>query len=303
MKTFVISGATGMLGSAIVRELLDRGDRVLALVRPDSARSTCLPEHPNLICIPCGMADYASYEPRERADVFLHLAWGKTTGGGREDVDAQLSNVAASLEAVRLAHRFGCESFVGAGSQAEYGPVTEPLCETTPADPQSGYGIAKYAAGKLTRTLCAQLGIRHCWARILSIFGENDASGTLISYLIRTLSEGGVPELTPCEQIWDYLYVADAARALIAIGERGHDGRVYPVGSGEGRPLADFVRELRDCVAPDGEVRFGAKPYYPHQPMLLVADITQLQADTGFVPRVSFRAGIERILLQQSKEK
>jgi len=303
MKTFVISGATGMIGSAIARELLARGDRVLALVRPNSARSANLPTHENLICIPCGLSDYAAYTPTAHADVFLHLAWGKTTGGGREDVDAQLSNVATALEAVRLAHRFGCTAFVGAGSQAEYGPVTEPLTASTPTDPQSGYGIAKYAAGKLTRTLCAQLGMRHCWARILSIFGENDAEGTLISYLIRTLQAGDSPELTPCEQIWDYLYVEDAARALIAIGERGRDGSVYPVGSGEGRPLSDFVRELRDCVAPDVAIRFGAKPYYPHQPMLLVADITQLKADTGFSPRVSFGEGIRRILLQQNKEK
>ena len=302
MKTFVISGATGMIGSAIAKELLARGDRVLALVRPGSARSANLPEHENLSCIACGLSDYAAYTPTERADVFLHLAWGKTSGDGREDVDAQLANISASLEAVRLAHRFGCEAFVGAGSQAEYGPVSVPLTGETPADPQSGYGIAKYAAGKLTRTLCAQLGIRHCWARILSIFGENDAQGTLISYLIRTLRAGEAPELTPCEQIWDYLYVEDAARALIAIGERGKHGRVYPVGSGEGRPLSAFVRELRDCVAPDVALHFGAKPYYPHQPMILTADITTLRADTGFAPQIGFREGIRRILGQQNKE-
>ena len=44
------------------------------------------------------------------------------------------------------------------------------------------------------------------------------------------------------------------------------------------------------------EIRFGAKPYYPHQPMYLVADIGELTADTGFVPEIPFADGIRKIL-------
>lgn len=296
MKTFVISGATGMIGRAVVEELLSRGCGVIALVRADSARAGALAERAGVTVLPVGLSDYATYQPTLSADCFLHLAWGKTVGDGREDVDCQLQNVAYTLDAVRLAARFGCSSFVGAGSQAEYGIATAPLKGDSPTDPKSGYGIAKYAAGKLSATLCRQLGIRHSWARILSIYGPHDGNNTLISYLVNTLLEGGTPELTPCEQIWDYLYVTDAARALIAIGECGRDGAVYPVGSGEGRALRTFVEELRDVVAPGATLCFGAKPYYPHQPMLLTADIGELTRDTGFLPTVSFCEGIKKLL-------
>ena len=105
-----------------------------------------------------------------------------------------------------------------------------------------------------------------------------------------------MPELTPCEQIWDYIYVGDAARALAAIADSGRDGKVYPLGGGCGRPLREYVEILRDAVAPGGEIRFGAKPYYPHQPMFLVADIGELTADTGFVPEIPFADGIRKIL-------
>ena len=302
MRTYVISGATGMIGRTLAAYLLARGDRVLALVRPDSNRTAGLPLHENFRLIGCDMADYATYTPDESADAFFHLAWAKTAGAGRDDAAAQWQNVRYALDAAELAARFGCKKFVGAGSQAEYGPADAPLTADTPVHPESGYGIAKYAAGKLTALLCRQRGLAHCWVRILSIYGEGDGENTLISYLIRALQNGETPELTPCEQIWDYLYADDAAAALAAIADRGRDGAVYPLGSGQGRPLSDYVKTLRDCVAPDARVAFGARPYYPHQPMYLAADISTLTADTGFSPRVSFAEGIRRILAAQKEE-
>lgn len=293
--TYVISGATGFIGRAVIDLLLARGDRVIAPINPNSTRQQALAAQGGLVLLPLGLSDYATYEPQERADVFLHLAWAKTSADSRDDVSAQLDNIAWTIDAVRLAARFGCKAFVGAGSQAEYGRAETALSATTPTDPQSGYGIAKYAAGKLSRLEAARLGMRHCWARILSIYGKGDSEKTLISYLVRTLREGQSPELTACEQIWDYLHVTDAAAALVAIADRGVDGKVYPVGSGEGRRLRAYVEELRDVIAPGVRINFGARPYYPHQPMLLTADIRELTADTGFVPRVCFAEGVRNL--------
>ena len=296
MKTYVISGATGMIGRALCEYLLSRGDGVIALVNPGSCRAADLPDVPGMTVIPLSLSGYADYVPTLPADAFLHLAWAKTGVGGRDDAAAQEKNIAYTLDAVELASRFGCTAFVGAGSQAEYGIATAPLRGDAPTNPHSGYGIAKLAAGKLSYLAAKALGIRHTWVRILSVFGKGDAKGTLISYLIRTLREGGVPQLTPCGQMWDYLFATDAARALAAVADRGGDGKVYPLGSGCGKPLREYVEILRDTVAPSGELCFGAKPYYPHQPMYLVADIGELTADTGFEPQISFAEGIRKIL-------
>lgn len=296
MTTYAIDGATGGIGRALTEAILARGDRAVLIVNPGSRRAADLPRHERLSVLPCALEDYAAFTPDARADAFLHLAWAKTTVDGRDDTDTQLANIAHTQEAVRLAARMGCRTFVGAGSQAEYGRKDVPLRGDTPTDPESAYGIAKYAAGKLSRMLAAQLGLRHCWVRILSVYGEHDAPTTLIRYLIDTLQAGKTPVLTPCEQIWDYLYVGDAARALLAVADRGQDGKVYPLGSGQGRPLSDYVCELRDTAAPAASLSFGQKAYYPHQPMYLVADIAELTADTGFVPRVSFAEGVARIL-------
>ena len=292
-RRYVVSGANSMIGRAVVKQLLAEGAFVVALVY---GAPVPFVSGDSLVVVQLPLSEYAAYHPDLRADAFLHFAWCATVGAAREDTDLQLSNVRYTLDAVDLAKRFGCTVFVGAGSQAEYGQARVPLCATTETNPQSGYGIAKYAAGKLSRLRCKQYGMRQNWARILSVYGENAAPQTLLPYLIRALAVGDSPCLTPCEQIWDFLYVTDAAAAMLAIAEKGKADKVYVVGSGVGRPLAAYVETVRDMVAPGMSLAFGTREYPLGQPMFLVADCTEITEDTGWKPRVSFTEGIARML-------
>jgi nucleoside-diphosphate-sugar epimerase len=299
MKKIVITGATGMIGSALVGQALEKDMEILCITRKDSRRIENIKKSENVKLIFAGLSDYASLNISEKYDTFFHLAWDKTAGVSRDDVNIQLKNIQYTLDAVRLAKRLRCSVFVGAGSQAEYGIVSEPLKSDTPVNPQSGYGIAKYAAGKFSKILCTQLGIRFNWLRILSVFGPFDGLHTLIMYTINELCTGHSPEFTKCEQIWDYLYSDDAARAFLAVGDRGIDGTVYPLGSGKWRKLSEYLKALRDIVNPDGILQFGKKDYYSHQPMFLCADISKLTNDTGWKPEISFEEGIRMMTTQR----
>jgi nucleoside-diphosphate-sugar epimerase len=296
VKKIVVTGATGMIGATIARQAQERGMEILCIVRKNTNRFDNIPKSEKLKIVFADLSEYASLNISEKYDVFFHLAWDKTFGAFRDDVDLQVKNIQHTLDAVHLAKKLGCSVFVGAGSQAEYGIVSEPLRSDTPVNPQSGYGIAKYTAGKLGKLLCAQFGIRFNWLRILSSFGPLDGSHTLIMYAINELRTGHSPEFTKCEQIWDYLYCDDAARAFFAVGEKGVDGMVYPLGSGSRKRLSEYLELLRDIVNPNGILQFGKKNYYPYQPMFLCADISELAADTGWKPEISFEEGIKRII-------
>ncbi len=291
-----LTGPTGAIGSDTIRLAISKGHEVIAVVRPGTDRLGNLPKSDKIRIIESDISDYDKIDISEKCDIFIHLAWMNTFGNQRDDVYTQTANIQYSLDAVRLAHKWGSTSFIGVGSQAEYGIKNEKLNSSTPIDPQSGYGVAKYAAGKLCKILCEQLGMRFNWARILSTYGVYDAEHTLIMYLINTLLDGNIPELTKCEQKWDYIYSKDVATALLSIGSRGKNGKTYCVGSGECRELKDYVIELKNIVNPGSEIRFGARPYYAHQPMMLSADISELREDTGFVPAYTFAKGIQEIL-------
>ena len=288
MKRAIVTGATGVIGSALIAELVSNGVEVLVLCREGSSRNNVIPCHPLVerrYCSLDGLHDLANISGKEY-DVFFHLAWEGTTGASRNDLRMQLRNIQYSLDAVDVAKHFGCRTFVGIGSQAEYGRVEGLLTPTTPVSPENGYGMAKLAAGQMTREFARQNGLRHIWIRVVSVYGPNDGPQTLVMSLIAKLRAGEIPRLTKCEQQWDYLYSGDAARAIYLLGDKGHSGKTYVLGGGHARPLREYVEIIHECVNPNVQI----------QVMHLCADVSEIQIDTGWKPVVSFEDGIERLI-------
>ena len=295
IRSAVITGPTGAVGTALCKLLAQEQITVWAVVRPESKRSGHLKEIDGVHIISCDASQLSQLSGIE-ADAFFHLAWAKTTGQGRNDMPAQIDNIRYTIDAVHAASRLGCKVFIGAGSQAEYGRVNHALTPDTPCFPENGYGMAKLCAGQMSRTECEKLGIEHIWPRILSVYGPHDGMGSMVSSVIRTLLKGECPALTAGEQIWDFLYADDAARALYLLALYGKSGAVYPLGSGQARPLKDYITMLRDAIDPSLLLGFGEIPYGDKQVMHLEADISALQRDTGFAPQTDFAAGIRKTI-------
>lgn len=293
----VINGATGAIGMALIRELIAEGHEVLVLCRESSPRSKNIPEHSLVKKIDCPLDKMRELSlDAEPYDVFYHFAWEGTTGEARNDTYLQNRNVTYTLDAVALASRLGCKTFIGAGSQAEYGRVEGKLTPKTPTFPENGYGIAKLCASQLSRIMCASLGMRHIWTRILSVYGPNDTPNSMVMSTIRKLRQGEKPSFTAGEQIWDYLYSGDAAKAFIALAEKGKDGEIYCLGSGAPQKLCEYIKTIGRLTAPNAELGIGEVPYADKQVMYLCADIGALTADTGFVPQTSFEDGIKKTI-------
>lgn len=302
MKNVIITGATGVIGMALIRKCIEEDVKVTILANPDSKRLDRIPNDSHVTIIPCGLSDYKDVDASSliaqgaRGGVFYHLSWGGTFGDARNDMALQNKNVEYTLDAVRLAHSLGCDTFVGVGSQAEYGRVEGLLCEDTPTNPENGYGCAKLEAMGRSKKLCQELGMKHIWTRVLSIYGPYDGKKTMVTSTVRTLLEGGRPPLTKGEQMWDYLYADDAAKALLMLGDNGVDGRIYPIGYGVARPLREYIEQIRDAIDPKLTLGFGEVPYSDKQVMYLCADISGLTEDTGFEAEIDFAEGIRRTI-------
>lgn len=297
----VITGPTGAIGHALIEQCIKNGDEVLAICRQDSTRIKTLPQNSKVSVLELSLCDYEKHIEEAKApvapyDVFYHFAWESTTGASRNDTDSQSLNIRYALSAVKLASFFGCKTFIGAGSQAEYGRVEGSLRADTPAFPENGYGIAKLCAGQLTRILCGQLGIKHIWTRILSVYGPYDGEGSMVISSLRKMIRGEQSGFTKGEQEWDYLYSADAANAMYLIARKGIGNKIYVIGGGRTRKLSDYINVMDQKVNPAVHPVLGAVPYADKQVMYLCADISELTEDTGFVPEVDFEEGIEKTI-------
>lgn len=298
VKNAVITGCTGAIGLALIKELTAQGVNVYALVRPNSSRISRITRSDTVKVVECDIAQIEQLSTKmDHADVFYHFAWENTFGAAaRNDVDSQIRNIQHTVSAVRAARKLGCHTFIGAGSQAEYGRVEGLLKPDTPCFPENGYGMAKLCAGQMSRVECEKLGMRHIWMRILSVYGPYDGSGTLVSSVINKLLNKQPPACTKGEQLWDYLYSADSAKAFYLAAKSDVESAVYTLGSGQARPLREYIETIRDIVAPNQTVDFGAVPYSVKQVMHLQADISSLTKDTGFLPCTPFEIGIKNIL-------
>jgi len=310
IKRAVITGPTGAIGMALIERCLQEHIEVVAIIHPDSRRKKQLEYFQGIHVIEKDIAQYDFLDIRKElvlcgaapkeadaiCDIWFHLAWMGASGSGRNDTGLQLQNIKGVLNAIEAAKRAGCHTFIGAGSQAEYGLSDKPLREDSPTNPVTGYGIAKLCAGQMGKVRAQQLDIGFIWTRIFSVYGPYDGENTMILSGIRNMQKGIIPQYTKAEQNWDYLYSADAAMALYLLAKKGKRGRTYCIGSGKTAMLKDYIYMIRDAVNCRIEPDIGALPYGENQIMYLCADIEELKKDTGFLPQYDFKTGIEETL-------
>lgn len=309
----IITGATGFLGKALCKELTENGHEVTAIVRPESAEKVKDLEVSRVIELPLEELDSLteqednrepeSHDSRKRSktrlgeppkdyDVFFHLAWNGSGGEARNDYGVQLGNLRYMEKALKAAKGCGCKKFIGAGSQAEYGVVHGKAAEdTTAPNPFMMYGAAKLACLHMGRVLAGQLGITFVWPRIYSVYGPRENDPTLLGYVARTLREGKTPELSACENMWDFLYITDFTKAMRLLAENPEAEGVYHVASGDARKLKEFVELERDVIKPGAELNFGARKADEKRTFWLEPDVSRIEG-LGFRCEVSFSQGI-----------
>ncbi len=298
MQRIIVTGATSMIGTALINECIKKGIEVYAVLRASSGKKMRLPESEKLHMVDCSLEELETLPQKimEKCDTFYHIAWGNTGENRNSSTELQSRNIAYTLAAVKAAYALGCRRFIGAGSQAEYGPMdVDKISPDSPVNPTTPYGAAKLASGQLARMLCKELGMECIWPRIFSVYGIYEKETTMVASGLRKMLAGEKTSFTPALQRWEYLFSADAGRAYYLIGEKGKDGAVYCVGSGKAAPLKDYIEIMAELTGAE-ETGIGARPYPAGTVMNLCADISSLTEDTGFVPEYTFREGIRETI-------
>ncbi len=273
----IVTGATSFVGNAAAACLEAHGHEVVRLRHSFDSEPDKLPD---------------------RADVWLHFAWAGSGSSDRADPVIQQYNVDMSMAAVRKAAELGCERFVFAGSQAEYGfrqdgGLKQEYGETYP---ESEYGKAKDRVRRLAERFMTETedSMQYVHMRIFSVYGEGDHAHSLINSLIDGFDRREAIELGNCTQLWNYLYISDAAETIRLLCEKA-DGGIYNVASEDTRPLRAYVEELYELMGGRGSALFGRRADNAEGAADLSPDTTRLR-DLGFKSKVSFREGIESIL-------
>lgn len=291
----LLTGGGGFIGSHACRDLVHAGHAVAVLSR--SRRPWRIDDLLGRIGLIQGdLADLEASAEQIRSfapDAVVHAGW---QGVGNQDRNApgQVDNIGWMADLMALVHEVGTRVFLGLGSQAEYGPKSDMIGPDDEPRPTTLYGEVKLAAGRIGASLARQYGMRFVWMRVFSTFGPTDHPYWMIPGLIGDLLDGKKPALTAGDQLWDFLFVEDAARAIrLALETDGAQG-VYALGSGAAPRLRETIEAVRNAIDPALPLGFGDVPYRPDQVMRLQADTAALRRDLNWEPKVCLEDGLRR---------
>lgn len=297
MKSAIVTGANGFVGSAVVRELLNNNVAVCAIIH--NGNRSNLKSDPLLTIISSELSnfdeiksliDYGSYE------VFFHFAWEGSAGPARADYSLQLHNAENSLNIIKLAKKLGCSRFVFAGTIMEHETILAAYEQGNKPGPNYIYGAGKIVAHLMAQSLAASIDIDLIWSEITNAYGPGETSPRMVNTTIRKCINGVSPEFTSGTQNYDFVYIDDLAKAFRLIGEKGKPFNRYLIGSSNARPLKEFLIEMQQSIAPNLDFIFGNVPFTGVNMPLDYFDTSKTQEDTGFKAEISFGEGCKRTM-------
>lgn len=293
---FFITGSSSFIGVELCRYLSDHGHQVIAMSRRENEQLNDIAKNGNLQVYYADMQNLMERSIDVKADVFVHLAWAGALLGQRDNQELQEGNISFSLECVKLSKRMGCQLYVDAGSQAEYGIVPGVITEDIPCNPVSAYGKAKFQMYRETCDMTQSIGLKYIHLRILSAYGENDHPNTLIISSLKKLKNNEPIEMRSGGQKWNYVYVKDAARQIAelsfhAVNNKDFSQEVYNVCSNDTRKLQDFIVAMKVITGSSSELIFGG--YNPEKDVNLNPDTKKTSFIVNPLTNISFEEVIK----------
>ena len=298
MSRTIVIGGSGFIGRHLTGQLIASGREVHVVGRKESATSA-LPNGCRYICGDYGNAHTLREILSPECEV-IDLAYSTVPKTSFEDPLYDLtSNLPSSVTLLQEALRVGVWRVVLVSSGGTvYGPVESlPITENHPTLPISPYGITKLAVDRYAMMYHRNEGLPVIVVRPGNAYGEDQRTGTgqgfLAAAIDAILSGRDIEIYGEHGTIRDYIHVTDVASGILCALEKGHDGKIYNIGTGTGASNMEIVRMLRELAEGDGfAVRTRILPSRRFDVEANVLDSSRLQNDTGWMPKISLKEGI-----------
>jgi nucleoside-diphosphate-sugar epimerase len=295
----LVTGGTGFIGSQVVRRLAGHpGAAVTVLSRgTDPWRLRAL----GAGRVEVAVGDFTDgcvggLLRRLRPEVVVHLAMAYHTLGSSGGAAIDAVNHHGTLHLLETFLAAGGRRFVSAGTCFEYGHHdAERIEETAPCRPIYDYAVAKARAAEGVLARAAATGTEALVLRVFAPFGPLEDPKRIVPQLLEAGRTGRPLDLTPGEQVRDYVHVADVAAAFVAAAVAKALPRaqaVYNVCTAVGHSLRELAHGVERALGRGLSLGWGKVPYRPNEMMRLVGCNRRAEADLGWRPRLDLGAGL-----------
>lgn len=297
MTQAVVTGATGFIGRHLVDRLLAGGIEVIA-----GSQRAYTPPRKGVFYFEYDLLENAKHYDKllnaiKPGAVFYHLAWYGSSGKLRSDYNIQIANAKAALDMYQTAQCSKAEKFITVGTVGEY--LAPLIIEKAIHSENCIYIAAKNLLKQSLNAISASGLTSAHYVTLSNVYGEDDTSGNLINYTVGAIMRGESANYGPCDQIYDFIHVDDAAYALFKMGTVALADYHYNLSSGQPRMLKEYLLTIGKLANKPQFINIGSRQsdgsfYYPEW-----FDCIKLKTEIGFEASISFEGRIQELLINR----
>jgi len=248
-----VTGATGFVGSHLVRRLLEGKFETHILTRTTSSqwrisdlKDKVYNHHADL----CDKKLLSDVIKDVNPTHIFHLAVAGVYGGAHlPDKNLFEINTFGTLNLIEAANAIDYHAFINTGSSAEYGKKLNPMAEEDVCEPITAYGIAKLASTLYASFVGKTQSRPIITLRLFSPFGPYDDSSRLITYTINQAIRNDCIKLGNPNSVRDFIYISDIIEAYIQSLAKAslYKGEIFNIGSGNeysAKTVVDAIKQL-----------------------------------------------------------
>jgi nucleoside-diphosphate-sugar epimerase len=285
----LLTGANGFVGRQLVACLPDSVDLHCTSQTPQAAIGGDITWHALDLLDDSACAKLVS---SVRPTHLAHLAWNTEHGKFWTSPD-NIQWRDAGIALVRAFGKAGGKRLLICGTGAEYAAsALSPLVENVSAlEPETLYGQTKNALRIAAQEMAGDYGVSYAWARIFNAYGAGEDRRRLVPSIIGALLRDQTAKCSSGRQIRDFIDVRDLGAALAAILHSDLCGPIN-LGSGQEATIGEIAKTIGRLMNKQGLIALGALPDRAGEPLVQVPELTRMQDELGFVPKIGLEQGL-----------
>ncbi len=298
VKTALVTGGAGFIGSHLVDRLLEEGHKVAVIDNLSTGKLKNLNSGATFYHMDITNPSVQDIFQREQPDLVYHLAAQISVSESTKDpVKDGETNVIGTLRLLEAVRRSGIEKFIYSSTGgALYGdPETNPCSEQTPIIPLSPYGLSKYLAEQYIELYHRLYHLNYTILRYGNVYGpRQDPHGEagVVAIFSQAMLDGKQPSIFGAgDQERDFVYVGDVVDANIRAMKKG-DGQAFNIGTSHGTNVNRIYDSLKDIISFkwDAEHRTAR----PGEVYKISLECDKALRELGWSPQVSLDEGLDR---------
>ena len=295
MNSVIVTGASGFIGSSLVRKLIANGIDVLAI---DVRFNDSFPKSDLITKIESGIDSTLVLKiPQKSYDALYHFAWKGVNGPDKADPIVQIDNTKMTLECAKICKQLSVNKMLVAGTIAEQSVNSLPNLDHVNGGML--YGVAKHVTHIMTETYCKNVDLPLVWMQFSNIYGVGNKTGNLISYTLTELLANRDACFGPALQPYDFIYIDDLIEAVYRLGTLPVGmplQQSFFIGSGTPRILKEYLYRVGELENSPNRIMLNVRSDDGIRYAMEMFDIEPLKSAIGNYVSTTFEEGIMKTL-------